>query len=326
MSDASIFTELRPLLFGIAYRMTGSAAEADDVVQDAYLRWARVDASCVESPRAYLTTIVTRLAIDRLRSARARRETYKGPWLPEPILVEEADSGHVPAGLGDPFGSIDAVGAGGPTALEGTAREGGELADSLSLAFLVLLEELAPSERAAFLLRDVFVYEYDEIAECLGRSEPACRQLVSRARRRIGDRRRRFDADRQAGRELARKFVLACSTGDMEELMSLLTEDVIVWTDGGGRVKAALKPIVGPERASRFLTHVSKSLPGGSTMREGIVNGQPGFVLELEGSAIHAVVLDVLGGRIAGVRVVSNPEKLTAVSEVRARGRPPLLE
>jgi len=270
--------------------MLGSAAEADDVVQEAYLRWAKVDDADVASPRAYLTTIVTRLSIDHLRSAQVRRESYKGPWLPEPIVVDETD-------IPEP--------------------EGAELADNLSLAFLVLLEELAPSERAAFLLRDVFGYPYGEIARTLDRSEAACRQLVSRARHRIGDRRKRFDADDERSRELTRRFVVACGTGNVDDLMSLLTDDVVVWTDGGGNVKSAPKPVVGPWRAARFLIHVAKDLPNGVAMREETLNGQPGIVFEVEGEIASVVVVDVLGGRIAGVRVVANPEKLTALRRVR---------
>ncbi|MGO9341496.1 MAG: RNA polymerase sigma-70 factor [Acidimicrobiales bacterium] len=286
MGEIAQFVELRPVLFGVAYRMLGSAAEADDIVQEAYLRWAAVDDAVVASPRAYLTTIVTRLSIDRLRSARARRETYRGPWLPEPIVVDETDTPEL---------------------------EGAELADNLSLAFLVLLEELAPAERAAFLLRDVFGYPYVEIARTLERSETACRQLVSRARHRIGDRRKRFDADRERSRELTRRFVGACATGDVDELMALLTDDVVIWTDGGGRVKSAPRPVVGPWRAARFLIHVAKDLQAGVTMREETLNGQPGVVFDVDGEVTSAVVFDVLGGQIAGIRVVANPEKLTAL-------------
>jgi RNA polymerase sigma-70 factor (ECF subfamily) len=288
MGDGGAFLELRPVLFGVAYRMLGSAAEAEDIVQEAYLRWARVDAGEVETPRAYLTTIVTRLSIDHLRSAKVRRETYKGPWLPEPIVIDEPDE---------------------------TLIEGAELADSLSLAFLVLLEELAPTERAAFLLREVFGYQYSAIATTLDRNEPACRQLVSRARARIGDRRRRFDADREQSSELTRQFVTACATGDIEGLMSMLTDDIVVWTDGGGQAKAAPRPVVGPWRSARFLTHIPKTFPEGTSFREAMLNGQPGLVFELAGKVTAALVVDVLGGRIAGIRVIANPQKLARIQE-----------
>jgi RNA polymerase sigma-70 factor (ECF subfamily) len=286
MGGVGQFVELRPVLFGVAYRMLGSAPDAEDILQEAYLRWAKVDDADVASPRAYLTTVVTRLSVDRLRSAQASRETYRGPWLPDPIMVDEPD---------DP------------------EPDGAELADNLSLAFLVLLEELAPAERAAFLLRDVFGYPYGEIARTLERTETACRQLVSRARHRIGDRRRRFDADHERSRELTRKFVAACGTGDVNDLMSLLTDDVVVWTDGGRNAKSAPRPVVGPWRAARFLVHVAKTLPAGVSMREENLNGQPGVVFEVDGEVTSAVVVDVLGGRIAGIRVVANPEKLTAL-------------
>src|SRR5580658_7282936 len=274
MGDDTTFVDLRPALFGVAYRMLGSVVEAEDVVQEAYLRWASVDASAIASPRAYLTTVVTRLSIDYLRSARVRRETYIGQWLPEPVAVEDPDSREFMVGSGS---------------------SGDELADSLSLAVLVLLE--------------VFGYDYAAIARTLERSEPACRQLVSRARRRVGNRRQRFDADREQGLELTRRFVVACGTGDIDGLLSLLAQDVVVWTDGGGQAKAAPRPVVGPWRAARWLVHVAKSYTD-ATIKEATLNGQPGLVFAADGAVTAAVVLDVLGGKIAGIRVVANPDKL----------------
>jgi RNA polymerase sigma-70 factor, ECF subfamily len=265
VAEAGRFVEMRPALFGIAYRMLGSAAEADDVVQEAYLRWAGVDESSVGSARGYLTTIVTRLSIDHLRAAKTRRETYRGPWLPEPVVFEDDEV---------PF-------------------PGADLADSLSMAFLG--------------------YDYAEIAATLDRSEPACRQVVSRAKRRIGDRRKRFEVDREKTRELTRRFVVACGTGDIDGLIALLAEDVVVWTDGGRQARAAPRPVVGPWRAARFLIHVAKTLPEGFELREVTLNGQPGIVFVEEGLVTNAVVVDVLDGRIAGIRVVSNPEKLLAL-------------
>jgi RNA polymerase sigma-70 factor (ECF subfamily) len=309
LADAEVFVGLRPTLFGVAYRMLGSATDAEDIVQEAYLRWAAVDGSGVESPRAYLTTIVTRLSIDQLRSARVRRESYRGPWLPEPVLTESGDE------LGRRDGG-DLVGGD----LAGGELVGGDLADSLSMAFLVLLEELAPTERAAFLLREVFGYGYGEIARTLERSEPACRQLVSRARRRIGDRRKRFDADREQSRELTRRFVVACGTGDVEGLMSLLAEDVIVWTDGGGQAKSAPRPVVGPWRSARFLIHVAKGVAPGTTIREVVLNGQIGLVFESAGEITSAVVVDVIEGLIAGIRVVANPAKLASLRRAQLSG------
>jgi RNA polymerase sigma-70 factor, ECF subfamily len=300
VADATVFVELRPVLFGIAYRMLGSAADADDVLQEAWIRWDRVDESSVESPRAYLKTIVTRLSIDQLRVAKARRETYRGPWLPDPIAVG-----------GDPDTSMR-LSEDVPDA-DVAEQAGADLADSLSMAFLVLLEELGPVERAAFLLREVFGYAYPEIAGALDRSEVSCRQLVSRARHRIGDRRRRFDADREMTAELTRRFVVACGTGDIDGLMSLLAEDVVIWTDGGGLAKAAPRPVVGPWRAARWLTHVAKTFPEGTEIKEATLNGQPGVLFYLEGVVTNAVVVDVIGGLISGVRVVANPEKLAAL-------------
>jgi RNA polymerase sigma-70 factor (ECF subfamily) len=285
MGDLETFLGLRASLFAVSYRMLGSATEAEDVVQEAYVRWSRRGQGAVAAPSAYLTTIVTRLCIDQLRSARVRRETYKGPWLPQPVESE----------------------APGPD-------DGAELADSLSLAFLVLLEELQPVERAVFLLHDVFDYPYDEIATIVDRTEAACRQLVSRARRRVDAPRRRFDADRAHGRELTRRFLAACGTGDLEGLLALLSDDVTVWTDGGGKVRAALRPVTGPHRAARFLLSVARRIPAGVSVREVDLNGQPGLVFEDEDRRVTvALTIDAVGDRITDVRVVTNPDKLVAL-------------
>ncbi|HEY7948191.1 MAG TPA: RNA polymerase sigma-70 factor [Acidimicrobiales bacterium] len=284
MGDLEVFLELRSSLFGVAYRMLGSATEAEDVLQEAYVRWTGRPDDPVSASSSYLTTIVTRLCIDQLRSARVRRETYKGPWLPEPVEVD----------------------APGPDA-------SAEIADSLSLAFLVLLEELQPVERAAFLLHDVFGYPYDEISGIVDRSEASCRQLVSRARRRVDAPRRRFDADYAHGRELTRQFLVACGTGDLDGLLALLADDVVVWTDGGGKVRAALRPVTGPHRSARFLLSVASRLPDASSFRELDLNGQPGVVIEWEGQVTVALTLDVAAGRVVAVRVVTNPDKLQAL-------------
>lgn len=275
-ADAATFEEWRPLLFGIAYRMLGSAADAEDIVQDASIRWIRRGGEPVRSARAYLVTIVTRLCIDQLESAHSQRMSYAGPWLPEPVVMDETS----------------AV----------------EQADSLSLAFLVLLEELTPPERAAYLLHDVFGYTFEEVARSLGRSEPACRQLASRARSRIDVRRQRFDADLAHGRELTDRFLVACATGDLSGLLDMLSADVVVWTDGGGKVRAALRPVVGSYRSSRFLTHVAKKVAG--VPHGTILNGQPATVFMDGDTVVSAMVLDILDGMIVAVRVVSNPDKL----------------
>ena len=280
-ADAAAFEEWRSLLFGIAYRMLGSAADAEDAVQEASIRWLRRGDEPVRSARAYLVTIITRLCIDQLESAHATRVSYTGPWLPEPVVVDEAAAT--------------------------------EQADSLSLAFLVLLEELTPPERAAYLLHDVFGYTFEEVASSMGRTPVSCRQLASRSRQRIEERRHRFDADLRHGRELTDRFLKACATGDLSGLLSMLSEDVVVWTDGGGKVRAAVRPVVGPTRSARFLVNVAKRVRG---LPLGIIlNRQPAAVLVDGGAVVNAIVLDIMEGRIVGVRVVTNPDKLVRLSE-----------
>jgi RNA polymerase sigma-70 factor, ECF subfamily len=293
-ADAAAFEEWRSLLFGIAYRMLGSAADAEDVVQDACVRWLRRRDEPVESVRSYLVTIVTRLCLDQLDSARAQRVTYAGPWLPEPVADDE------------PWAA--------------------EQADTLSLAFLVLLEELTPLERAAYLLHDIFGYSFTEVAASLGRSPAACRQLGFRARGHIEERRQRFDADLRHGRELTDRFLAACATGDLSGLLGMLSDDVVVWTDGGGKVRAARRPIVGPHRSSRFLLNVAKKAQG--LPRAAVLNGQPASVFVQDGAVVWALVLDIMDGTIVGVRVVSNPDKLARLSthllaNTSASGEPP---
>jgi RNA polymerase sigma-70 factor (ECF subfamily) len=279
-TDALVFHEWRSLLFGIAYRMLGSATDAEDVLQEACIRWLRRPDEAVGSVRAYLVTIVTRLCLDELGSARAQRVSYAGPWLPEPVVVDETAAA--------------------------------DQADSLSLAFLVLLEELTPLERAAYLLHDIFGYSFEEVARSLGRTPVACRQLGARARRRIEERRQRFDADVRHGRELTDRFLHACATGDLSDLLSMLSEDVVVWTDGGGKVRAALRPVVGPHRGSRFLINVAKRTHG--LPRAVILNGQPATVFVENDVVVTALVLDIMEGQIVGVRAVTNPDKLERLS------------
>ena len=279
-ADSATFEEWRSLLFGIAYRMLGSAADAEDVVQEASIRWLRRRDVEIQSVRAYLVTIVTRLCLDQLDSARTKRVTYAGPWLPEPVVVDE--------------------------------EAAVEKADSLSLAFLVLLEELTPLERAAYLLHDIFGYSFDEVARSLGRSPAACRQLGARARKRIDERRQRFDADLRQGRELTERFLVACATGDLSGLLSMLSDDVVVWTDGGGKVRAAMRPVVGPTRSSRFLLNVAKKLHG--MPRATVLNGQPATVFVQGDTVVAALVLDIMEGSIVGVRSVTNPDKLERLS------------
>jgi RNA polymerase sigma-70 factor, ECF subfamily len=279
-ADAAAFEKWRSLLFGIAYRMLGSASDAEDMVQETCLRWLQREDRAVQSVRAYLVTVLTRLCIDQLGSARVQRVTYAGPWLPEPVTMDDT------ASL--------------------------EQSDSLSLAFLVLLEELTPPERAAYLLHDVFGYQFEEIARSMGRTAAGCRQLAARARQRIEDRRQRFDADSHHGRELTRQFVVACGTGDLGGLLDMLADDVVLWTDGGGVVRAALRPVVGPYRSSRFLLNVAKKQQG--MPLEITLNGQPAMVMIDGDRVIVALVLDIIGGKVAAVRVVTNPEKLERLS------------
>ncbi|BBL79719.1 DNA-directed RNA polymerase sigma-70 factor [Rubrobacter xylanophilus] len=283
MSRDEVFEEHRPLLFSIAYRMLGSVMDAEDVVQEAFVRWRKVEDGEVRSPKSYLSSIVTRLCIDQLRSARARREEYVGPWLPEPLAVEPA---------GDP-----AV-----------------LDETLSMAFLVLLESLSPVERAVFVLREVFDYDYAEISRIVGRSEANCRQISRRAREAVAARRPRFDPVPGQGERLVRRFVEACMSGDMEGLLELMSEEITLWTDGGGRVRAARNPIHGPDRVARFLLGVIPEAPEGLEIRFARVNGQPGLITyHPDGSPQGAATFDISGGRIAAIRFVVNPEKLRSI-------------
>jgi RNA polymerase sigma-70 factor (ECF subfamily) len=284
MEREAVFEEHRRHLFGVAYRMLGAVADAEDAVQETFLRWRDVGDD-VESPRAYLTTVVTRLCIDQLKSARARREEYFGTWLPEPVITE------------------------GPLSADAAA----ELADSLSVAFLVLLESLSPVERAAFLLREVFDYEYAEVAAILGKSEAACRQLVSRAREHVAARRPRYGASAERRAELTGRFVAACETGDMQGLLDILAEDITLYSDGGGKVRAATRPVFGADRVARFLLGILKKAPEGLEMRHTEINGEPGFVTSFDGRTIAAMTLHVVDDRIEGIYIVNNPDKLTAI-------------
>jgi RNA polymerase sigma-70 factor (TIGR02957 family) len=287
------FEQLRPRAFAIAYRMLGSVSEAEDVVQEAYLRLHRAEqeGERIESPRAYLSTVVTRLAIDQLRSARARRETYVGEWLPEPLLVDpEADP----------------------------ARHA-EVADSLSLAFLVLLESLSPEQRAVFLLREVFDYPYDRIAEIVGKSEDNVRQLAVRARRHVEERRVRFDASRAQRDQLADRFFAAATEGDLPALEALLAEDVELHGDGGGKAPALARALFGRARVARTLRNWARtgSRLGGWQVTRVDVNGQPGaMLLDSRGQLFAVMSVDVADGQIQGIRSIVNPDKLGHLGEV----------
>jgi RNA polymerase sigma-70 factor (TIGR02957 family) len=283
---AKMSEELRPLLFSIAYRMLGSVADAEDVVQEAYLRAerAQADGTRIESRRAFLTTVTTRLAIDELRSARARRETYVGPWLPEPLL----------------------------TSTEPDAGEHAEMADSLSMSFLVLLETLTSVERAVFLLREVFEYGYDEIAEIVDKSEANCRQILTRARKRIDEGRPRFEADRRQQEELARRFLEAFEEGDVDGLVELLAADAVFVGDGGGKGRGLSRPVYGRQPVTRLLvSFLLRYRSASATVRLGEVNGQPGALFfDADERLVNVFALEVAEGAIQAVRSVINPDKL----------------
>jgi RNA polymerase sigma-70 factor (TIGR02957 family) len=287
------FDELRPAAFAIAYRMLGSVSEAEDVVQEGFLRLhrARAGGERIESPRAYLSTVVSRLSLDELRSARVRRETYVGEWLPEPLLASVDD---------DPAGRA-------------------EMADSLSLAFLVLLESLSPEQRAAFLLREVFDEPHDRIAEIIGTSEPNARQLVTRARRHVAAGRRRFETSREQREELATSFFAAVQEGDLAGLERLLAADVVLHGDGGGKAPAIARAVHGRARVARTLTAWLRAATrvGGFTLRREEVNGQPGALFcDREGGVISVMILDVADGQIQGVSAIANPDKLRHLGRV----------
>ena len=277
--------ELRPLMFSIAYRMVGSVAEAEDIVQEAFLRIHQAQPDELDSPDAYAATVTTRLAIDHLRSARFRREQYVGTWLPEPLLTgDEAD----------PAWQV-------------------ERDDTLSMAFLVLLESLSPVERAVFLLREVFSYDYSRIAVIVAKSEVNCRQILARARQHIDERRPRFEVSRHRRDELAGRFLAACRTGDTEALEQLLAEDVTFYGDGGGKAPAIAVPATGRTRVARFLQGLVRQLaPLGGKLEPIDVNGQPGvrFVDAYGrlGAVLELTITD--DGRISELRNVLNPDKL----------------
>ena len=294
MQTADIFQPLRPLLFSIAYRMLGTVSEAEDVVQEAYLRYHRAAASgeVIDSAKAYLAAVTTRLCIDELRSARAKREAYVGEWLPEPLLTG------------------DVTGTGSGAAPDPAAAA--EQADSLSMAFLLLLERLTPVERAVFLLRDVFGYDYGEIAAVVGKSEVNCRQVAVRARRHVREHSPRFEASREKREELAGRFFRAVGDGDVDELVSMLAEDAVLYGDSGGISPSWPRPIHGRGNVSRLLVSLGGQIRQlGVTIRPAEINGQPGaMVADPGGRLINVFVLDIADGQVQTVRSVINPGKL----------------
>jgi RNA polymerase sigma-70 factor (ECF subfamily) len=304
--DAREYAEYRPLMFSIAYRMTGSVGDAEDIVQEGFLRASAAGATQSEdiaAPKAYLATITTRLAIDHLRSARVRRETYVGPWLPEPLLIST----------------------------EPDPAEHAELSDSLSMAFLVMLESLAPAERAVFLLREVFGYEYGEIADITGKSEQNCRQILTRARRRIAEHGRpRFEASRAESEEVARRFFAAVNDGDLSGLLNVLAPDVMGMGDGGGKAFALGAPVFGRDRVAAVILGLARRVwRDRLSLARAVVNGQLGGIAhDPEGRVVAVIALEIAEGRVQAIRSVVNPDKLTHIgqtSEVMLRQTPRVL-
>jgi RNA polymerase sigma-70 factor (TIGR02957 family) len=301
LDAAAVFDEHRGLLVSVAYRILGSVTDAEDAVQEAYLRWSGVDHAEINDPRAFLVRVTTRLAIDRLRRARTRRESYVGPWLPEPILTRQDPSEEV------------------------------AMAESVSMAMLVVLETLSPLERAVFVLREAFGMPYAEIADVIGRREDAVRQLARRAREHVRERRTRFDADSDEQRRVTERFLEATSTGDFEALMAVLSPGVELVADGGGKARAPRRPVQGAQKVARFLLAITTerntarflesvgSQPSGEVrVHLAPVNGAPGVVVTAGNEPITALVLDVSDDLVQTIRLVANPEKLTGVRAVDA--------
>jgi RNA polymerase sigma-70 factor (TIGR02957 family) len=294
VDDADEFMAHRELMFSMAYRMLGTVADAEDAVQDAWLRWSAAPRDDVADPRAYLVRTVTNIALNRLRSAQARREAYVGPWLPELLLTQASND----------------------------VTERVELTESVSVAMLVVLESLTPEERAVFVLREVFDFGYPEIAAALGRSEPAVRQIGHRARGHVQARRPRFEVDQDRQRAVTARFLAAAVGGDIDRLLEVLAPDVTLTTDGGGKVRAALRPIQGAAKVARALAGIA-SRPyqgltvGEMTIEQAEINGEPGALIVGGGRVVAAGTFTVVGGRIAAIQLVSNPEKLDAITARR---------
>jgi len=280
--ETNQFERYRPLMFSIAYRMLGSASDAEDMVQETYLRYRATPAAEIVSHKAFLSTIITRLCLNQLQSARDKRETYIGPWLPEPILTE---SDSAPA-------------------------QQAELHESISIAFLALLEQLTPLERAVFLLREVFSYEYAEIADIMVRDEAACRQIFSRAKKHIAEHRPRFTPSRETHQEILNQFIRAANTGELDGLMQILTMDVTLWADGGGKARgAALHPLHGREAVARFILGSVRLF---DDLRAEImeVNGEPSVVIRSGEHPVVVLAITADGGQISEIRAMGNPDKL----------------
>jgi len=282
-TQTTTFNEQRRRLMGVSYRILGSIADAEDVVQDAWLRWSATDAATVKNPEGFLTTVVTRLSLDRLRTLKARREVYAGPWLPEPVAT-----------VTDP-------------------QAAAELADSLSLALLVVLETLSPLERAAFVLREVFAEPYPAVAEILGRDEAAVRQLVHRARQHVDAGKARYRADRATHNEVVERFLIACQNADLDALLEILAPDVVLVGDGGGVAKAPVRPIAGGDRVGRFMIGAAAKGAAVTAITPEVFNGQLGLVARIDGRAVVALAFRIADQQIQTMHLVANPEKLAAL-------------
>jgi RNA polymerase sigma-70 factor (TIGR02957 family) len=288
---------LRPLMLGIAYRMLGSVSEAEDVVQDAFLRIQEHPPPDLRNPAAYVTTVTTRLAIDELRSARRRRESYVGTWLPEPVITD-------PAGQPEPQA---------------------ERHDTISLAALVMLERLTPVERAVFVLRTAFSYDYDDIAEIVGKSTANCRQILRRARSRVAADEPRFEVNAAQRDELARRFLTAAQEGDIAGLEKLLSADVVFYGDGGGNAAALLEPVTGRARVARFVAGIMRQvLSRGLEIRLVLVNGDPGaLAVDPAGAVVGIMAVQADGGQVAAIRNILNPDKLAHLTQASSAAGPP---
>lgn len=281
----ALFVEHRPTLLGVAYRMLGRAADAEDVVQEAWLRWTATDRAAVREPRAFLVRVTTRLAIDRLRQAQARHESYVGPWLPEPLVTDF-----------------------GPAAPDTAERA--VLADSVSLAVLVVLESLSPLERAVFVLREAFGFPYGEIATALDRSEAAVRQLAGRARRHVDEGRPRYDVDPAERRDLTERFLTAAAGGDLGELLALLAPDARLVGDSGGKSKAPLRIIESADKVGRFLFAVARDYAAGHEIRFPELNGAPAVLVLADGKPDTVLQIETRDGLVQCVHIIRNPDKL----------------
>jgi RNA polymerase sigma-70 factor (ECF subfamily) len=294
VTDAEVFQAHRDLMFAVAYRMLGTISDAEDAIQDAWLRWSAAPRADIADQRAYLAKIVVNTALNRLRAARARRESYIGPWLPEPMLTETRP---------DP-------------------AEQAELADSVSLAMLVVLESLTPEERAVFVLREVFALSYGEIGAALGRPDATVRQIAHRAREHVQARRPRFDVDRDQQRAVTERFLDAATGGDIEGLMAVLAPNVTLLTDGGGKAKAALRPITGAGKVARFIAGISTRPYMGMdissmSLQTAEINGGPGTLITVSGYPVALVTLTVADGQITAIQLLANPDKLSAIAAGR---------